>query len=228
MTFFRRALVFTFLAHGAAMLGMLVFLMPLLPGGGTDDDMTRIGLIAERPLSWRLGWAGWQITALSDLVFMVGLLVLTAPDSRARRYAIASAVFTVLAVIPDQSAQALLDTRGYNLAVDAARYHDLTDYLAFENEIFPLTSGWAALFYTLGAIGWALTLREVGIWSRWAGRVTVPMLILFLAISIAPLIPHGPSAKLIGMGNGLAFTILELWFVLIFYSKATLATSAPK
>ena len=79
-------------------------------------------------------------------------------------------------------------------------------------------------------IGWALTLREVGIWSRWAARVSGPMFVLFLAISFAPLIPNGPSAKLIGMGNGLAFTLLELWFALIFYSsmKERSATSVPK
>lgn len=227
-SFFRRTLVLTFLAHGEAMLGMLAFLLPLLPGGGTDDDMTRIQLIAAHPVGWRLGWAGWQLTALSDIAFAAGLFMLTAPKSRARRYAIISAAFTFLAVIPDQAAQALLDTRGYNLAVDAANYHDATDYLAFEHDVFPLTSGWGACLYTFGAIGWAFTLRELGMWSRWLTRLTIPMLTLFLAISIAPLIPNGPSPKLIGMGNALAFTLLEGWFVLVFYSKATLATSSPK
>ena len=62
------ALGFTFLCHGAAMLGMVLFLLPGMPGGGVEDVAARAAYIAEHPWRWRLGWLGWQLTALSDLL----------------------------------------------------------------------------------------------------------------------------------------------------------------
>jgi hypothetical protein len=213
-----RAVVFTFLAHGAAMLGMLLFMLPLVPGGGgAGTDLDRMLRIADSPAAYRLGWLGWQVTALSDLLLAAALFAVTDPATRARRMAIFTFAVVVLAVIPDQTAQFLLTTRGFELAKEGAAYRDTTDFIAFENMMFPLTSGWAAVLYTLGAIGWALVLREVGIWNRVLGRLSPPMLVLFMAISVAPILPVAirPKAELIGAGNALAFTVLEVWFVLI-------------
>jgi hypothetical protein len=213
-----RAVVFTFVAHGAAMLGMLLFMLPLVPGGGgTGTDLDRMMRIADSPVGYRLGWLGWQVTALSDLLLAAALFAVTRRGTRARRMAILTFGFVVLAVIPDQTAQFLLTTRGFELAREGAAYRDTTDFIAFENMMFPLTSGWAAVLYTLGAIGWALVLREVGIWNRMLGRLSPPMLVLFMAISVAPIVPLAirPKPELIGAGNALAFTVLEAWFVLI-------------
>jgi hypothetical protein len=112
-----------------------------------------------------------------------------------------------------------LTTRGFELAKEGAAYRDTTDFIAFENMMFPLTSGWAAVLYTLGAIGWALVLREVGIWNRTLARLSPPMLVLFMAISVAPIVPLAirPPPELIGAGTALAFTVLEAWFVLIWW-----------
>lgn len=213
-----RAIVFTFLAHGAAMLGMAIFLLPLVPGGGgAGGDVERMLRIAESPLSYRLGWLGWQITAVSDVLLAIALFRVTDAGTRARRWATWTAVLTGLAVIPDQAAQFLLVTRGVELARMGAPYRDTTDFLGFENIMFPLTSGWAAGLYTLGAIGWAVTLRSSGIWNRLLARLTPPMLALFGAISIAPLLPLAvrPRPELIGGGNAVAFTVLEGWFVAV-------------
>lgn len=210
-----RALVFTFLAHGAAMLGMLLFLLPLVPGGGgAGGELERMTRLADAPVAYRLGWLGWQITAVSDLVLAAGLVRATAAGTRARTMAVAAAAVVVLAVIPDQAAQYLLVTRGYELAKMGAEYRDTTDFLAFEAMMFPLTSGWAAGLYTLGAIGWALVLREIGLWNRLLARLSAPMLVVFAAISVAPLLPLAvrPKPELIGAGNALAFTVLEGWF----------------
>lgn len=218
MRFFRQMLVFTFLAHGAAMLGMAAFLLPLVPGGGGGgDDVARMIRIAESPVAYRLGWLGWQITALSDIAFAVALLRITKPGTRPRSLAIVSAVFVVLAVLPDQAAQFLLVTRGHELAVEGARVRDATDFLAFERVMFPLTSGWAALLYTIAAIAWALTLRARGTWSKLLARLSPPMLGLFVLISIAPIVPPGlrPSPELIGAGNAVGFTVLEVWFIAV-------------
>jgi hypothetical protein len=212
------ALVFTFLAHGAAMLGMLAFLLPMVPGGGGEGgDLERVMRIAATPLSYRLGWLGWQITAVSDVLLAIALLRAT-PAGPARRAAIFQLVFVLLAVVPDQTAQLLLVTRGVDLARDAAARRDPTDFLAFEAAMFPLTSGWAAILYTLAAIGWAWTLRASGRWNRVLAYLSPPMLLLFLAISIAPVLPASirPSDERIGAGNAMAFTILAAWFVAAF------------
>lgn len=219
MKFFDRAIVLTFLAHGAAMLGMLLFLLPLVPGGGGGTDLDRMLRIADSPVAYRLGWLGWQITAISDLLLAAALVRVTSARSRARRIAVVTAGFVVLAVIPDQTAQISLVTRGFELAREGAPYRDATDFIAFENMMFPLTSGWAAVLYTLGAIGWALVLREVGIWNRALARLSPPMLVLFSGISIAPILPLAlrPKPELIGIGNALAFTVLEAWFALVWW-----------
>lgn len=216
MKFFRQALVFTFLAHGAAMLGMAIFLLPLVPGGGGHgDDLARMIRVSESPIAYRLGWLGWQITALSDIVFAIALLRITKPATRPRTFAILTAVFVGLAVLPDQAAQFLLVTRGFELAREGAKVKDATDFIAFESVMFPLTSGWAAVLYTLAAIFWTLTLRTRGTWSKILARLSPPMLLLFCAISLAPIVPLAirPSAEVIGAGNALGFTILEGWFV---------------
>ena len=207
------ALVFTFCAHGLAMLGMLLFLLPMVPGGGgAGGDLERVVRIAASPMSYRLGWLGWQITALSDVLFAIALL--RAPWAP-RGWAIAQLVFVILAVIPDQGAQLLLVTRGIDLAREAAATGDVSTFIAFENTMFPLTSGWAALLYTLAAIAWAVTFEKGARWNRALRLVTIPMLTLFVAISVAPVLPLAirPKAELIGGGNALGFTILEAWFV---------------
>jgi hypothetical protein len=68
------ALAFTFLCHGAAMLGMVLFLLPGMPGGGVADVVARAAYVAGHPWRWRLGWLGWQLTALSDLLLGVALV----------------------------------------------------------------------------------------------------------------------------------------------------------
>ncbi len=54
----------------------------------------------------------------------------------------------MLAVVPDQYAQAVWVTRGPAVAAEAP-----ATYLLFERTVFPLTAGWGALFYS--AQGWA-------------------------------------------------------------------------
>src|SRR5438034_3932625 len=69
-----RALLFSFVIHGVAMLSMAFLLLPGMPGGGTADDVARMRHVAAHPWLWRLGWFPWQLTALSDLLIGIGLL----------------------------------------------------------------------------------------------------------------------------------------------------------
>jgi hypothetical protein len=209
--FLAGAIAFTFFAHGVAMLLMAALLLPLVPGGGTEVE--RMARIAASPLHYRIGWLGWQVTAASDIVLAIALFRATR-EGRARRAGLVQLVLVVLAVIPDQLAQFLLVTRG----VELARAGDAAAFIAFENTMFPITSGWAAALYTLAAIAWAFALRASGLWNRALAWISPPMLILFCAISVAPLLPVAirPSAELIGGGNAVAFVILEGWFVAVF------------
>jgi hypothetical protein len=202
----RTALLLSFLAHGAAMLLMAAVLLPMVPGGG-GTDAERIARIVATPWKYRLGWAGWQVTALANVWLAIAMV--RASRSKA---AIAQLVLTGLAVIPDQVAQLLLVTRGVELART-----DRVAFLAFEAWVFPLTSAGAALLYTGAAIAWTICLRSMRVWSRAIAWVSVPMLALFVAISVGPLLPRaiGPSPELVGVGNGIAFSLLEIWFVLL-------------
>jgi hypothetical protein len=215
--FLVRATVFTFLAHGAAMLLMAGLLMPMLPGGaGAGSDAERVARIAASPMTYRIGWFGWQMTAASDIVFGIALFR-ASMSGPARRSGIAQLVFVLLAVIPDQLAQLMLVTRGVDLAREAVARGDTTEFRAFEEAMFPLTSGWAAILYTLAGFGWVATLRRSARWNRMLEWLSPPLLLLFLVISIAPVLPSAirPSAELIGGGNAIAFTLLEVWFVTV-------------
>jgi len=44
-----RALLFTFIVHGLAMLSMALLLLPGMSGGTSPNDTVRIGYIAENP-----------------------------------------------------------------------------------------------------------------------------------------------------------------------------------
>src|SRR5207237_5150791 len=95
--FLERALLFTIVIHAVAMVWMVLFLLPGMPGGPNADspgdfqinsalpsldDPTfvkaglrdRVAYIAEHPWRWRIGWIPWQLTALSDLLLAVALV----------------------------------------------------------------------------------------------------------------------------------------------------------
>jgi hypothetical protein len=211
----RAALVFTFLAHGAAMLLMLAFLLPMVPGGSDATGPERIARIAASPLHYRLGWAGWQVTALSDLLLAVAIV--TAPKI-SRRVAWISFALTVAAIVPDQLGQALLVTHGVDLAREAVATANPALFLDYEAVMFPLTSAWAAVLYTAGAVGWCFAFASAGTWSRTLTRLSTAMLGVFAFASITPLLPHAirPAATLVGAANAVGFAMLEAWFILLY------------
>jgi hypothetical protein len=210
------SLLATFLCHGAAMVMMALVLAPMLPGGGTVDDGERVRAIGAHPWLFRLGWLPWHLTALSDLALAVGLLR-TPWVPRAPAWA--SLVLTVAAVVPDQLGQFLMVTRGVSLA-EQALAGDLGAYGAFfahETAVFPLTTAWAALLYTLGAIVWSWCFWSGGAWSRALTRLSIPLWGSFLLIATGPLLPASsrPSPDLVAAGNAACFIGLEAWLWLV-------------
>ena len=198
-------LFFTLFAHGAAVVLMGLVLAPMLPGGGLADDMTRAAMVAQKPILYRVGWAGWQITALSDVVLGVALL-------RARFVprlpAVVAFVCVLVAVVPDQWAQVLLVLRGPELAA-----RDPVAFLAFEREVFPLTSAWAACAYTLAAAAWSWCFWAAKIWTRALHFLSWFLWPLFMIASVGALLGLHPIA--VAVGNAIGFFLLEVWLVLV-------------
>src|SRR5215472_12738159 len=110
--FLERALLFSFVVHGIAMLAMVLLLLPGMPGG-PNDSMARMAYVAAHPWLWRLGWFPWQLTALSDVLIA---LALVATRWIPRLPAVLTLLITLLAIIPDQAGQAIWVTRGVALA----------------------------------------------------------------------------------------------------------------
>lgn len=203
------ALLLNFVIHGLALLGMALLLLPALPGGSTASDAARIALIAEHPWRFRLGWLPWQLCAVADVWLAIAMV-------RARWLPRLGAwlvlIFTLIAVVPDQYAQALWITEGVELAqVSAAQY------LAFEARIFPLTAGWGALFYTLAALAWTHCFARAGTWSRALSWLSVPLWLSMSIAVVSPLLPSSvrPSPRFVSTANGVGFLLLQLWLALV-------------
>jgi hypothetical protein len=208
--FLERALLFTFVIHGVAMLSMALLLLPAMPGAGVADPAARIRHIVDHPWLFRLGWIPWQLTALSDLLIAVALLraawIPKVP-------AILTALVTVAAVLPDQAGQVCWMTRG----IDLARAGDSAAYLAYEARIFEWTAVWGGTFYTIGALGWTWCFAAGGAWSRGLSIVSALLWPLFLVVNGGPLLPPAlrPSPAFVAAGNAGGFVLLQLWFLLV-------------
>jgi hypothetical protein len=208
------ALGFTFLCHGAAMLGMVLFLLPGMPGGGVEDVAARAAYVAEYPWRWRLGWLGWQLTALSDLLLGVSL-VRTRWIPRLPAWI--TLLVTLVAVVPDQGGQALWVTIGVDLARDAAWSGNLAPYVRFESWVFPIIAGWGATLYTVGALGWTWCFAAAGVWSRTLTWLSVAVWGIFAVVSPALLLPESlrAPAKVVSAANAIGFALMQLWFALV-------------
>lgn len=214
------ALLVNFVVHGVAMLAMALLLLPALPGGTTHVELDRVAYIAAHPWRFRLGWFPWQLCALADLGLAVAMVrVRWLP----RAPAIAVLVLTMIAVVPDQWAQAVWITRGVALAQT-----DPAAYFALERAIFPLTAAWGALFYTLAALGWTWCFARAGTWSRALTLLSVPLWATMLVAVGGPLLPASlrPSPAFVSTSNGLGFLQLQLWLGLV--TEAVLRRARPE
>ncbi|HLJ54215.1 MAG TPA: hypothetical protein VKT77_04195 [Chthonomonadaceae bacterium] len=206
------ALVLTFLAHGLGMLSLAALLLPGLPGGSSADVGVRAAYIAGHPWLWRLGWLPWQMTAASDILLAVAL-VRTPWIPRAPAYL--TLLLTCIAILPDQIGQAIWITHGVRTAQRAVVTGDPLLYSRFEAQISVAVSAWAALLYTLGALGWTWCFVSAGTWNRRLPSLSVALWSIFLFASISPLLPAAlrPAPALVGAANGIGFLLMEWWFL---------------
>jgi hypothetical protein len=92
-------------------LGMLSMVLLVLPGISPHVSVeARIRYIAEHPALWRLGWLPWQLSALSDVLFTAALLhwAHVTGARRAWSWLLASVPLLLVALVPDQYAEARL------------------------------------------------------------------------------------------------------------------------
>lgn len=210
--FLERALLFTFVAHGLGMVGMVLFLIPGMPGGGVTDNAARVAYVAAHPWLWRLGWFPWQLTALSDVLLAVAL-IRTAWIPRLPAYV--TLLLTLFAILPDQIGQALWITQGIRLAQEAHRTGNLAAYLQFEQATFTAVSAWAATLYTVGALGWTWCFAAAGTWNRRLTWLSVVVWGIFLVASVGPLLPPPlrVAPAVVAAGNAVGFLLMEFWFL---------------
>jgi hypothetical protein len=212
--FLEQALLWNFLIHAVAMLGMAVFLMPGMPGGTTASDSARVAYIAEHPWLWRLGWLPWHLSALIDLI--TGLaLVCTRWVPRVP--AVLTLLVTIAAVIPEQTGEVSWATRGVALAREAHQTGDLGPYLAQEARDYELAVCYGASLYIVMALGWTWCFAAAGTWSRTLTGLT-PLTWGSLALgSVALLLPQQwrPGPATVSAANGAGFVLMEVWLLLV-------------
>ncbi len=204
-----RALVATWVLHGLGMLSMAALLLPMMPGGPTLDAGERVARIVAHPWLFRLGWVPWHLTAASDVYLAYALLRTPWIPRGPARLVLA---LTLIAVIPDQAGQLLWETRGLELATGP-----LAPYLTYEARVFTMTGVWAALLYTLAALGWTACFARAGAWSPLLTRLSVLAWGTFAVVTVGPLLP--PPLTLpppaVALGNGVGFVLLMLWLALV-------------
>jgi hypothetical protein len=202
------ALIFTFAAHVAAMLTMVAFLLPGIPGGTASGAAGRVRYVACHPWLWRAGWLGWQVTALSDLLLAIGLLCTRWVSKPA---AAITVLLTLAAMCPDQIGQAVWTWTGPKLAAS-----DPSQYLALETKLFRCITGWGGGGYLLAAFGWTWCFAAAGVWSRRMTILSIATWGLFavsVAITFLPASIHdrpGVSKAVSGV-NAVAFVLLLGW-----------------
>lgn len=221
--FLEFSLFVVLVVHVIAMVSMAVLLMPAMPGA-INTDPVRIAYIAQYPWLWHLGWLPWHLCALSDLLLAVAMLrtswIPKIPAS-------ITTLFTVLAVAVEQPAEFLWNVEGSRLAAVSVAAGDLAPYLDFEDDMFILVGSIAAILYAIMAFGWTWSFAKAGTWTRFLSWLSAVTWTLLLFTAAAPLLPDSirPSLLVVGIGNGIGFSLMALWLVLVL--EAVLRRSRP-
>ena len=204
----KRALLFTLLAHGLAMIGMATLLLPGMPGGPHAGVAARAAYVAGHAWAWRVGWFGWQLTAASDLLLALALL---ATPWVPRAPAVLTLLATVITLVPDQFGQAKWSWVGVRVAADPVAY------APFEALQMRLVAGWATVGYLTAALGWTWCFAAAGTWSRRLTWLSVATWGLF-ALATAGFFVPGRAAWLTvatSVGNAAAFVLLMVWLAAV-------------
>jgi Uncharacterized conserved protein (COG2071) len=200
--------------HVLALICTALFLLPGLPKGSSTDDAARVAYLAAHPWLWRLGWLPWQLSAFVDLLTSVALW---RTPWVPRLPAAASLMFAVLAIIPDQSGQALWVTRGLDLAIQADQSGDLSPYLQFEKQTYRAVVAWGASFYLAMALSWSWCFAVAGTWSRTLTVLSIIAWSMLATGSAGLLLPEEfqPAPPLVFAANSFGLSLLLVWLAIV-------------
>jgi len=217
------ALLFTIAMHAFAMGTMAVCLLPGMPGGPVAGA-ERAAYVAAHPWTWRVGWLGWQLTAISDLLLGIALV-----RTRwiPRWPAWCSLLATIAALHPDQVSQFRWVTEGVTLAQTAVREGRPDVYLAFEAVAFHRIAAIATIGYLLGALGWTWSFAAAGTWNRRLTRWSIAAWTVFALATAVLFLPESarPPPAVVSVGNALGFVLLMIWLAEV--TELVLARARP-
>ena len=205
--------MFTIACHGTAMISMLLFLLPGVPGG-PSDLVQRATYLSQHSLQWKIGWFPWQMTAMSDIILAVALFRLL---NGKKLVVWIGLIMTLLAIAFEQPWEYRWVTSGIDLAKEAVAMGNYSNFSAFESDAFRMTSLWAAMFYTLAAIAWSYSFATLKIWNRFLTILSVILWSLLLAISGCPIFAPSLDLKLVSVGNALGFNLMMVWFITLWF-----------
>ncbi len=213
----QRALLFCLVVHAAAMVSMATVLAPAMDM--SVDVATRASWVAQHPWLWRLGWLPWQGCALSDLLVSAALVAWAwkrqGPSQAAvKGLAVAAALFTICAVVPEQYAEAYAVTTMPSLPA--------SDYPAREVWLLVMTGTWGGLAYDIMLVFWVLAVAVAAPasgWKRLTLLLTAVDFLLFLVAGVGvwhvTKTPGYPDFAVVQAANTLAFPLLCVINVLI-------------
>ena len=104
-------------------------------------------------------------------------------------------------------------TSGIEIAREAVRTGNFVPYLTFEEEVFSLTSHWAAFFYTLAAIFWSICLAKGGTWNTFMNRLSILLWSMLIVVSVGPVLTNRLGPQVVSVGNAIGFNLMMIWFV---------------
>jgi hypothetical protein len=211
--FLEQTLLVNLAVHAVALVCTPLLLLPGLPDGNSAGTAGRIGYLASHPWLWRLGWLPWQAAALVNV--LTGL-ALWRTSWIPRLPAAVALLFTLLAVVPDQTGQALWVTRGLDLAAAADRSGDLRSYLDFEGQAYRAVVIWGRSLYVGMALGWTWCFAAAGTWHQGLTVLSSITWSLLALGSAALLLPEEfrPTLGVVNASNAVGFPLLLLWLAL--------------
>ena len=220
------SLLIAFFVHGLAMVSMVLFLLPGMPGGTAASDFIRIKYVAAHAWTWRFGWLFWQATAVADLLLSIALLL--TPWIK-KPIALLALLATIAGFIPDQYNQFRWTWTGPWLAAVSASRGTWQNYLRFEATVFHGIAAWGTVGYLLAAIGWTWCFADAGVWSKNLTRLSIATWSIFAAATAVLFFPvHlvNQLSPVVSVANAIAFVLLMIWLAAV--TEKVLRRSRPE
>ncbi len=213
------AFTFFLVVHLVALLSMALLVQPGF--NVAEPAAERAAYIVEHQWLWRLGWLPWQLSALSDLLISLTLILWlhTYSHSRALKWAVAGLAFNLAASIPEQIGEWRLVTSHIETASQAGQSAaNLDTFTDEQNSLLSVIGVWGGFVYLFMTLAWHRALRlGAGIeawWSGFSGKlvafVTVALFLLTAVTAGQVWLDWQPTLAITGLA-GAGFLAVCLW-----------------